>query len=67
MLELKKEIEKYKEEIRGYKAEKYSYERTINKNAPLLAQEKEKVQALIDEAEPIYQELKAYYEANNPF
>ena len=59
--------EKYKEEIRGYKAEKSSCERTINKNAPLLAQEKEKVQALIDEAEPIYQELKAYYEANNPF
>lgn len=67
MKKIEQEIENYRREIAELRREESEVKSRINQITPEIAAEKQKVQELIDKAEPIYQKLKAYYEANNPF
>lgn len=60
-------INELNKEIAGLKKSQIRTGQYLQKLRPQLEQDIQRIRAEIDKAEPIYQELKAHYENNNPF
>lgn len=64
---LLEEIKQLKLDLDNLNAKKLEIQSGLNEYKNIINVDIKKIQAQIAKAEPIYQELKAYYEANNPF
>lgn len=65
--EIKEQIKKVNQELHNLKLEKIRLGERIANSKPVVEEDLKAVEALIAQADGIYQELEAYYKANNPF